>query len=149
LDVKELGVVADRGHYRSEEIRAREEAGITAYVPKPLTSNNPAKGQFGRDAFRYLPEEDAYECPTGERLTWRMQTEEKGRTLHLYWAANCLQCPIKAQCTSGVRREMTRRGQEKILDRVSTEMSRHVLAYNLKRRIRSLDAFAEATRPGE
>jgi len=175
LDVAELGVVADRGYYRSEELQTCEQAGITAYVPKPLTSNNRAKGQFGRDAFRYLPEEDAYECPAGERLTWHMQTEEKGRTLHVYWAANCQQCPIKAQCTSGIRRKMTRWAHEDILDRaqrrldrnpevmrrrratvehpfgtlkawmgsthfltktlpqVNTEMSLHVLAYNLKR----------------
>ena len=175
LDVDELGVVADRGYYRSEELRACEKAGITAYVPKPLTSGNRAKGQFGRDAFRYLPEEDAYECPAGERLTRHMQTEDKGRTLHLYWASNCRQCHIKEQCTSGIRRKMTRWEHEelldraqrrldrnpevmrrrratvehpfgtlkawmgathfltKTLDRVNTEMSLHVLAYNLRR----------------
>jgi transposase len=125
LDVEELGVVADRGYYRSAEIQACEEVGITAYVPKPLTSNNRAKGQFGRDAFRYLPEEDAYECPAGERLTWHMQTEDKGRTVHLYWASNCQQCHIKEQCTSGIRRKMTRWEHEEILDRAQQRLDRN------------------------
>ncbi len=175
LAVDELTVVADRGYFRSEEIRACDEAGITAYVPKPQTSGNRAKGQFGRDAFRYIAEDDAYECPAGERLTWRMKTEDKGRILHLYWVSDCRQCPIKAQCTSGIRRKMARWEHEEVLDRaqerldrnpevmrarratvehpfgtlkawmgsthfltktlprVNTEMSLHVLAYNLRR----------------
>ena len=175
LGTNELSVVADRGYFKSDELLTCEQTGITAYLPKPLTSGNRAKGQFGRDAFRYLPEEDAYECPAGERLPWRMQTEDKGRTLYLYWASNCQQCHIKAQCTTGIRRKMTRWEHEEVLeraqarldrnpevmrarratvehpfgtlkawmgathfltktlDRVSTEMSLHVLAYNLKR----------------
>ena len=47
LATNELNVVADKGYYRSEELRACEEAGVTAYVPKPQTSNNQAKGLFG------------------------------------------------------------------------------------------------------
>ena len=175
LAVDELTVVADRGYFRSEEIRACDEAGITAYVPKPQTSGNRAKGQFGRDAFRYIAEDDEYECPAGERLVQHMTTQDKGRTLHLYWASNCRACAIKAQCTSGVHRRMARWEHEavldkaqarldrnpdamrirratvehpfgtlkawmgsthfltKTLDRVNTEMSLHVLAYNMKR----------------
>jgi len=125
LAVEELSVVANRGYYRSEEIRTSEEAGMTAYVPKPLTSNNRAKGQFGRDAFRYLPEVDAYECPAGERLSWHMQTEEKGRTLHLYWASNCQQCPIKEECTSGLRRKMARWEHDGTLDRAQLRLDRN------------------------
>jgi len=60
--------VADRGYFMSEEILACEDAGIETYLPKPQTSGNQAKGQFGRDAFRYITGEDEYECPAGERL---------------------------------------------------------------------------------
>jgi transposase len=175
LDTDELQVVADRDYFKSEEILACEEAGITTCLPKPQTSGNQARGQFGRDDFRYIAQDDAYECPAGERLAWRMKTQDKGRVLHLYWAANCRQCRIKAQCTSGTRRKMTRWEHEEVLDRaqarldrnpqmmrirrstvehpfgtlkawmgsthfltktldrVNTEMSLHVLAYNLKR----------------
>ena len=47
LDVEELGVVADRGYYRNQELKAYEDAGITASVPNSCTSPNQAKGQFG------------------------------------------------------------------------------------------------------
>ncbi len=39
-----LSVVADRGCFRSEEILACHDAGITAYVPKPMTSGARATG---------------------------------------------------------------------------------------------------------
>jgi len=175
LDTDALSVVADRGYFKSEEILACEEAGIETYLPTPQTSGNLAKGQFGRDAFRYISEQDEYECPAGERLPRHMTTQNKGRTLHLYWASNCRSCAIKAQCTSGVHRKMARWEHEAVLEkaqarldrnpdamrirratvehpfgtlkawmgsthfltkslgRVSTEMSLHVLAYNMKR----------------
>jgi len=175
LGVEELRVVADRGYYRGEEIRDCDNAGITTYIPKPNTSPNRAKGQFGRDAFRYIAADDEYECPAGQRLVRHMTTQEKGRTLHRYWTHVCGQCAMKAQCTSGKQRRVTRWEHEavlekaqarldrnpdmmrvrrvtvehpfgtlkawmgsthfltKTLDRVSTEMSLHVLAYNLKR----------------
>jgi len=175
LAVEELTVFADRGYYRSEEIRDCEKANITTYLPKPKTSGNRAKGQFDRSAFRYISRDDEYQCPAGERLPRHMTTQDKGRTLHCYWTNKCRGCAIKAQCTTGVQRKMTRwehetvleRAQERLdrnpdamrtrratvehpfgtlkawmgsthfltktLDRVSTEMSLHVLAYNMKR----------------
>ena len=175
LTVDELTVVADRGYYRSEELRDCEEANITTYLPKPQTSGNQAKGQFGRDAFRYIAQDDEYECPAGQRLVRHGSVQDKGRTLHRYWASVCRQCPLKAQCTSGKERRIARWEHEEVLeaaqarlehspdmmrirratvehpfgtlkawmgsthfltktlDRVSTEMSLHVLAYNMKR----------------
>ena len=175
LGADELNVVADRGYFKSEEILACEAAGIRTCLPKPRTSGNQARGQFSREAFRYHPGEDAYECPAGERLERHMTTQEKGRNLHLYWASNCKNCAIRAQCTTGVRRKMSRWEHEEVLEqvearlernphlmrvrrstvehpfgtlkawmgsthfltktlpRVNTEMSLHVLAYNLRR----------------
>jgi hypothetical protein len=56
--------VADRGYYTSEEILACEEAGITVTLPKPMTSNSKAAGRFGKQDFRYIPQEDVYICPS-------------------------------------------------------------------------------------
>ncbi len=175
LAVDELTVFADRGYYRSEELQDCEEANITTYLPKPQTSGNQARGQFGRDAFHYIAQDDEYECPAGLRLKYHMTTKDRGRSIHCYWTYKCRMCSIKAQCTSGVHRKMTRwehaavleKAQARLdrspdamrirrstvehpfgtlkawmgsthfltktLDRVSTEMSLHVLAYNMKR----------------
>jgi transposase len=180
LQVEQLEVVADRGYFSGEEIVACEEAGITAYVPRPQTSNNQAKGLFGKRDFVYVPETDAYRCPAGQSLIWRFTTVEKGLTLHCYWSSACKACPLKTQCTSSPQRRVKRWEHEAVIDamqqrldqdpdkmrirrqtvehpfgtlkawmgsthflmrtlnHVSTEMSLHVLAYNLKRVMRIL-----------
>jgi hypothetical protein len=170
-----LTALADRGYFRGEEILECERAGINALVPKPQTSNNQAMGQFDKRDFRYIAEDDEYECPAGQRAIRRFTTVEHGQTLHKYWSSACPKCPIKAQCTTGRYRRIARWEHEQVLDamqtrldqmpqasrirrrtvehvfgtlkswmgathlltrtlpRVSTEMSLHVLAYNLKR----------------
>ncbi|MGH8610752.1 MAG: IS1182 family transposase [Gammaproteobacteria bacterium] len=172
---EDLTVVADRGYFKGEEILACDEAGITTFLPKPQTSGSQAEGRFGKRDFHYIPEDDEYRCPAGERLKWRMTTVEKGQRLHRYWSSACPSCSIKARCTPSPFRRVTRWEHEEVieavqarLDRdpekmrvrrqtaehpfgtikawmgsthfltktlecVSTEMSLHVLAYNLKR----------------
>ena len=76
--VEELGVVADRGYYKGTEIVACETAGITTYVPKPLTSSGRKTGRFTKQDFVYEPEHDQYRCPAGEALTWRFVSVERG-----------------------------------------------------------------------
>jgi transposase len=50
---KDLEIVADRGYFKGEEIVACQSAGMTPFVPKPLTSNSTAKGRFGKPDFVY------------------------------------------------------------------------------------------------
>ena len=175
IGTDELEVVADRGYYSGNEILTCEEAKITTYLPKPQTSGNMAKGYFGKRDFLYVPEDDEYACPGGERLIYRFTRTEKGHVIRRYWSSACPRCPIKSQCTTSncrrvsrweheavleslerrldkepqrmrVRRETSEHPfgtlkswmgsthfQMKTLKRVSTEMSLHVLAYNMKR----------------
>ncbi len=65
MGTKELNAMADRGYFKGEEILACYEAGITALVPKPLTSNNKADGLFDKKDFIYLADKDEYRCPAG------------------------------------------------------------------------------------
>jgi len=69
MAVETLEVVADRGYYDGEEIRACEEADITVTLPKPMTSGAKAAGRFGKQDFVYVAADDVYRCPAGERLT--------------------------------------------------------------------------------
>ena len=170
-----LTVIADQGYYRGEELLACEEANIIAYVAKADTSGKRGKGEFNRNQFRYIADDDEYECPAGERLIYRFTREEAGKKIRRYWSSACVRCSIKSQCTPGDYRRVSRWEHEavveaaearlvdhpnvmrtrratvehpfgtlkawmgsthfltKTLDRVSTEMSLHVLAYNMKR----------------
>jgi transposase len=117
LSVDEISVVADRGYYRSQELKACEDQGISTYVPNSCTSNNQARSQFGRDAFHYIAAEDEYECPAGQRMARRLTSEERGMTLHRYWSGQCGTCQLKPQCTKDKQRRITRWEHEAVVDR--------------------------------
>jgi transposase len=180
MGATDLNVVADRGYYSGEEIRKCHDAGIMAFVPKCLTSGAKAVGRFDKADFIYNAETNEYRCPASQRLIWRYSTVEHDMKLHRYWSSSCKGCELKAQCTPGEQRRITRWEHEDILDamqtrldkapdsmrirrqtvehpfgtlkawmgathfltkklpNVSTEMSLHVLAYNMKRVINLL-----------
>jgi transposase len=125
LQVETLEAVADRGYFNGEEILACEEAGITVTLPKPLTSNNKAKGRFVKQDFRYVAEEDVYLCPAGERLVYRFTNRENGRTLRRYWSRACRGCAIKDRCTTAKERRITRWEHEPVLDAVQRRLDEH------------------------
>src|SRR5207247_4605102 len=101
LEAESLEAFADRGYFKSEEILACEEAGITVTLPKPQTSDAKSEGRFGKQDFRYVAEADIYICPTGEKLTHHFTNEENGLVLHHYWTNACRTCAMKDQCTKG------------------------------------------------
>jgi transposase len=175
IETDELSVVADRGYFKGSEIKACDEAGIVTYLPKPQTSGNLAKGRYSKRDFRYIPQDDAYQCPAGERLSYHHSTIEKGQTMRRYFTSACSRCTIKSNCTTAQYRRIDRWEHEAVVDAVqarldrepermrarretvehpfgtikswmgsthfltrgipgvSTEMSLHVMAYNLKR----------------
>ena len=124
LATKTLAVVADKGYFNGEEIRECERAGIAAYVSKPRTSPNKAKGLFDRERFKYIKRDDQYECPAGERLTYRSTTTERGQAIRRYWSSVCSDCAIKAQCTTGRERRVRRWVHEDVLERAEKRLRR-------------------------
>jgi len=170
-----LNVVADRGYFSGNQILDCAKDGIVTTIPRSNTSASPGKNQYDKRYFIYIAKDDEYECPAGERLTWRQRTEERGLELDRYWFSDCANCPIKTSCTSGPERRITRWAHEELVDEmqdrldsdpaymrtrrqtvehpfgtlkawmgsthflmkklknVNTEMSLHILAYNMKR----------------
>ena len=125
LGTDALDVVADRGYYKSEEILACEEAGITVTLPQTFTSNNKAKGRFVKQDFRYVAEDDVYIRPAGERLDHHFTNEERGLRLRRYWTNACQTCAIKDQCTTGKERRITRWEHEHVLEAVQQRLDEH------------------------
>jgi hypothetical protein len=120
-----LEVVADRGYYEGEEILACETVGITVTLPKPMTSSAKAAGRFGKQDFIYVAADDVYRCPAGERLTYRYTNEEDGKTLRRYWTTACQACALKAQCTPGKERRISRWEHEAVLETVQDRLDRN------------------------
>ena len=119
LGKDQLTVVADKGYYHGDEVKACEEAGITPYIQKANTSANTALGLFGKERFVYDPQQDCYRCPAGEELRYHFDSEELSRKIRYYWTTACSSCEIKARCTrnKGDRR-ITRWVHEDILERM-------------------------------
>src|SRR5262245_7382011 len=125
LGTESLDVVADRGYFSGEEILACDMVGITVTLPKPLTSGNKLKGRFVKQDFRYVPQEDVYLCPAGERLAYRYTNEEDGLKLRRYWTNACQACGMKERCTTGKERRITRWEHEHVLEAVQRRLDEH------------------------
>jgi hypothetical protein len=108
IGAEALTVVADRGYYKGPEILACEQAGITTFVPKPLTSSSKADGRFGKQDFIYMAVSDEYRCPAGQLLTRRHSSVEDGMLLNCYWFSGCQNCSMQKQCTTGKERRLKR-----------------------------------------
>jgi transposase len=133
LGADHLDAVADRGYFNSPEILACDQAGITVTLPKPMTSTAKSDGRFGKQDFVYLSAEDVYRCPAGEKLNYRYTNEENGKTLHRYWTTACPRCPLKAQCTPGAQRRITRWEHEHVLDAVQRRLDTNPQAMRVRR----------------
>jgi len=119
-----LTVVADRGYFKGEQILECEQAGITPLVPKSMTSNSKADGRFDKQDFIYIAADDEYRCPAGQRAIKRFTTIENGMTLSKYWTSACPRCPLKAQCTTGDYRRITRWEHEAVLEAMQLRLDR-------------------------
>jgi transposase len=125
LQTDSLDAIADRGYFSGDEILACENAGIIVTLPKPMTSNSKAEGRFGKQDFRYVPYEDVYICPAGERLTYSFTTEDKGSVLRRYRTNACQRCASKHSCTTAKERLISRWVHEHVLEAVQRRLDEH------------------------
>lgn len=132
--VETLTVLADRGYFSGEEVRACEGTGITPICPKPLTGTAKSKGRWGKQNFRYDPPTDTYRCPVGETLTRRFASVENGLTVHKYWADACATCAVKAKCTTGKQRRISRWEHEHVVEAMQARLERMPDAMRVRRR---------------
>jgi hypothetical protein len=92
-----------------------------------------SEGRFGKQDFAYLPEEDVYRCPAGERLSYRYTNAEAGKMLRRYWTAACQGCSLKSRCTTGRERLITRWEHEHLLDAVQQRLDANPQAMRQRR----------------
>jgi transposase len=134
LGTDELTVVADRGYFKSEGILECTLSGSTPIVPKSMTSNNLAAGRFDKQDFIYIAADDEYRCPAGERAIKRFTTLEHALMLHKYWSSACPRCAMKARCTTGDYRRITRWEHEAVLEAMQERLDRRPDSMRVRRR---------------
>ena len=130
---QKLKVFADRGYYSAPQIKACDDVGIAAFVPKPMTSTAKSEGRFDKGDFIYIAKDDEYQCPAGQRAIYRFTREEGGQQLRRYWSSACPACPIKSQCTPSDYRRIARSEHEAVLEAMQRRLDRKLDAMTLRR----------------
>ena len=101
-------VVADAKYGTTTNFLYLDQAGIPAFIPTTRFGNL-RKDIWGREYFTWLPEEDAYLCPAGQKL--RRHSNMTGTQRVRYQAPKgiCAACPFRSQCApSGRERTLHR-----------------------------------------
>lgn len=141
LDVEALQVLADEGYYNSEDLKACEDDGITAYVPIHEGNRKLEKqGRFPRKNFSYDASVDVYRCPAGELLhpTKKPWTNASGRLEVRYLSSkmSCDTCPMRARCLGPKEktRSVFRWEHEAVLERHRARMASEDTSRLMRRR---------------
>jgi len=124
-----LHLVADAGYSNGEQAEACEAKGIVPHVPVTRAVNNQGDGTlFDRSEFHYDEQTDAFRCPANQTLV-RKQLSRKDRAV--YYATQpevCGACALKARCTNGRHRLVSRHLHEdafrRMQQRATPEMMR-------------------------
>jgi len=122
IEAESLTVVADRGYFIGLEILACEQAGITTFVPKRLTSGIKAEGRFGKPDFIYVAASEEYRCPAGQLLTRRHSLVENGMILHCFYFSGFQSCAMHKQCTTGKVRRIKRWEHETVIEAMQVRL---------------------------
>jgi transposase len=122
LGVERIDVVADRGYFKIEDIEACDKAGLTPHVPKPQRGPAVRNGFFRKDEFRYDPDRNVYVCPAGKTLSPRHVGKSRDlKKIDYSNPAACPTCPLRARCTTNVRR-VSRLENEAVLDQMAARL---------------------------
>jgi len=118
-------VVADTGYYKSQDIKACQDAGIEPHVARSHNSQSEHQGLYGKADFRYDAASDTYHCPAGVTLK-RRRTIDRGDKIEWEYGAPaaCACCALKPRCTPGHYRTLTRWEHEDRLERMEERLAR-------------------------
>jgi hypothetical protein len=133
-------LLVDSGYISLEHLEFCDGAGITVYGPWQENDFSEQSGkrkqhnqhtQLPKSAFRWLHQEQTYQCPEGHRLSFS-KTQTQRRTdytiqLALYTcpAEHCLACSRQQTCTHtpGKGRTVSRMEREELLDALRDRMA--------------------------
>jgi transposase len=108
--------VADTRYGMLANYTTLEQAGIAAFIP-PHDRTNGVNGFWGRDHFRYVPEQDVYLCPAGQSMKCFGISLGKKRVLYRCDPGICQVCQSHNQCTPpGNPRTVTRFFDQRLIE---------------------------------
>jgi transposase len=148
-------VVADAGYAGGADLAEAQELGATVYAPwqaNDLSGKKEGK-YYTKQQFRWLPQEQAYPCPQGQRLTYQGSSRQKRsgtETIELQRyrgePSRCAACPMRSRCTPGQGARTISRSEheeriEALRERMRSEEARQL--YRLRKQTVELSRSAE------
>lgn len=101
-------VVADAKYGTTTNFLYLGQLGIPTFIPSTRFGNM-RKDLWGREYFQWLPEEDAYRCPAGQKLRRYANLRGTGRVQYRAPRGSCRACRFRAHCApSGKERAFHR-----------------------------------------
>lgn len=133
---------ADKGYGTVNNYCMLQDRGTTPVIPHPVVRED--KTKFARSLFVYDPARDIYRCPAGQCMHRRGEPSED-RCRYQTDPGVCQSCPLKAQCTAGKVRVLSRQVRQDAIDWADSRGSRWQRRARLRRRkIRAEGSFADA-----
>jgi transposase/prophage antirepressor-like protein len=126
LGMKNITIIADKGYFSRNDIKATQDLGMTANVPQSDTSGAAKKGLFNKSLFKYDAHQDIYICPAGEELPHRRNVTEDGLEQKVYVNhIACRDCTVRAKCTTSLKepRKMRRWVHEEVIDAMQQRLN--------------------------
>jgi hypothetical protein len=103
-------ILADSGYSSYANYEWLEQQQKTAYIPdQDYEHREELKAEpYDKSNFIYDPQKDSYTCPQGKELVLDEIVFHKTRKqkLRIYKGTQCLNCPVKSDCTSAKARQI-------------------------------------------
>jgi transposase len=112
--------LTDSGYVGGADLAEADQLGTTVYGPWQANDYSVKKEAkyYPKERFRWLPQEQAYECPQGKKLTYQGSSRQKRSgtekvELQLYRGDEqvCRTCPSRGHCTGGKGARTISRGE--------------------------------------
>lgn len=109
-------ITGDVAYGTGEMLGKLVERDIDPYIPVWDQSETAAEGRFSREDFRFDEDTNVYVCPNGKQLR-TSGTVHGGMTLkYIARKSDCSNCHLKAHCTTGTARRLSRDVNQKARD---------------------------------
>ena len=134
--------IADMGYFNAEQIAFCQANGSQVFVKRPKTKNATNNSSFSIDKFKYVPEENIYICPAGNKLHFsrnlvKRKNKNDSETSILgyeYTCSDCFHCPHFGKCTNSLAgRKITRNYYQDVLDKVQKNFEEKPDMYVLRK----------------
>jgi transposase len=119
LEVNHIAALGDAVYWSRESIKQCHDDHIETYVPHPIRSCNKKKGLYTKTDFKYDPQSDSYQCPAGQKLTFRGLRVASGKPERKYMTDACKTCSSRTRCTvSKGKRYINRWIHEEVMEQL-------------------------------